>query len=261
MKHVSGINEAKLKTSECAHKNHPAAGVRNHVIILSDRDYHIGQIADICGMSRRAVSRVTEKWEKTGIRGLYDEPRPGRPRILTPGDEDSVYETVGEKPSPPARVPAAPEDERGTTVSRPTLRRVIKGERTRKRIRTSPKPKRNEEELREKQEEIRQPEQRREDREIGVICSDASGFSETPCIPHARQPKGEHIKIAPTGGQRLSVSAFTDKAGNCTSFMSECSISTDVVITCADNFAGKTEKDADGMCRGNSHQLRFPVCH
>ena len=71
MKYVSGPDGAELKTLECAHKNHPVAGVRNraHVIILSGRGCQPGQIADICGMSRQAVFRVMEKWEKIGYQG------------------------------------------------------------------------------------------------------------------------------------------------------------------------------------------------
>ncbi|MDM8548430.1 IS630 family transposase [Desulfobacterales bacterium HSG2] len=234
MKHVSGLDEPELKTLECAHRNHPVARVRNraHVIILSSRGCQLGRIADICGMSRQAVSRVMEKWEKTGVRGLCDEPRPGRPRLLTPEDEDFVREIVREEPRSPAKVLAALEDERGRTVSKPTLRRVIRGERTWKRIRTSLKPKRNEAEFREKQEEISHLEQRREDGEIGVFYFDGAGFNETPCIPYAWQPKGEYIEIAPSKGQRLNVLAFMDKANNCTPFVFECSINTDVVIAC-----------------------------
>ncbi len=245
MKYVSALDEAELKTLECAHENHPVARVRNraHVIILSGRGYQLGQIADICGMSRQAVSRVMEKWEKIGIRGLYDEPRPGRPRILTPEDEDFVREIVGEEPRSPAKVLAALEDERGKTVSKPTLRRVIRGERSWKRIRTSLKPKRNEEKFREKQEEIRGLEQRREDGEIGVFYFDGAGFNETPCIPYAWQPKGEYIEIAPSKGQRLNILAFMDKADNCTPFVFECSINTDIVIACFDNFSEKIEKE------------------
>ncbi len=72
MKCVSAPDEAELKTLECAHENHPVARVRNraHVTILSGRGCQLGQIADICGMSRQAVSRVMEKWEKIGVRGL-----------------------------------------------------------------------------------------------------------------------------------------------------------------------------------------------
>jgi len=47
MKYVADITEAKLKTSEAAHKNHPTDGVRNraHVIILSHKGFGMQKIA------------------------------------------------------------------------------------------------------------------------------------------------------------------------------------------------------------------------
>jgi hypothetical protein len=48
MKYVSGLAEAEAAALECAHKNHPSAGVRNraYMIILSNkgRTYALGFI-------------------------------------------------------------------------------------------------------------------------------------------------------------------------------------------------------------------------
>jgi len=46
MKYVSGLSEAEARTLECAHKNHPSAGVRNraHMIILSNKGYQLKDI-------------------------------------------------------------------------------------------------------------------------------------------------------------------------------------------------------------------------
>jgi len=46
MKYVSDLEEAELKTLECAHKNHPVSRVRNraHMIILSCKGYHLGEM-------------------------------------------------------------------------------------------------------------------------------------------------------------------------------------------------------------------------
>ena len=98
MKFVVGITETELKTLEDAHKDHQTARVRKraHVIILSNKGYKMQNIADICGLDRHAVSRVIDNWNEFGILGLYDAPRSGRPRILTPEDEEFVHELVEE---------------------------------------------------------------------------------------------------------------------------------------------------------------------
>lgn len=238
MKYVADITEAELKTLEAAHKNHQTARVRNraHVIILSHKGFQMRKIAEICGIDRHAVSRVINNWEQFGIRGLYDAPRPGRPNILTPEDEEFVHEAVGKEPRSTKKIIILLGDRRGKTVSSSTVRRVIRKNRVWKRIRKSLKGKRDEEEFRKKQEEIRELEERREKGEIDVRYFDGAGFNETPCVPYAYQPKGKYIELTPSGGQTLNILGFMNKDNECTPFVFECTINSDVVIACFDNF-------------------------
>jgi len=128
MKYVSEITGAELTTLESAHKNHPVARVRNraHIIILSNINYQIKEIVAICRVSRYAVSRAIDRWEKYGLRGLYDKNRSGRTRILTPEDEDFINDTVKKDPRSINRIVGALEEERGKKVSKKTVKRVIK---------------------------------------------------------------------------------------------------------------------------------------
>ncbi|MCP4110592.1 MAG: IS630 family transposase [Desulfobacteraceae bacterium] len=241
MKYVTDITEAELKTLEAAHKNHQTARVRNraHVIILSHKGFQMQKIAEICGIDRHAVSRVINNWKKFGIRGLYDAPRSGRPKILTPEDEEFVHGLVEEEPRSTKKIIITLEDQRGKTVSSSTIRRVIKKKRVWKRIRKSLKNKRDEEKFRKKQEEIRELEERREKGEIDVQYFDGAGFNETPCVPYAYQPKGEYIELTPARGQTLNVLGFMNKDNECTPFVFECTINSDVVTACFDNFVNK----------------------
>lgn len=245
MKYVGDISEAELKALESAHKNHPTARVRNraHVIILSYKGFKMQNIADICGIDRHAVSRVIDKWNKFGILGLYDAPRSGRPRILTPEDEEFVHELVVEEPRSTKKIIVTLEDQRGKKVSGSTVRRVIKKKCVWKRIRKSLKGKRDEEDFRKKQEEIRELEERREKGEIDVQYFDGAGFNETPCVPYAYQPKGEYIELTPAKGQTLNVLGFMNKDNDCTPFVFECTINSDVVIACFDNFVKKITQE------------------
>lgn len=238
MKYVADITEAELKTLEDAHKNHQTARVRNraHVIILSHKGFQMQKIGEICAIDRHAVSRVIDNWDKYGILGLYDAPRSGRPKILTPEDEEFVHEIVKEEPRSTKKIIITLEDQRGKKVSGSTVRRVIKKKCIWKRIRKSLKNKRDEEEFRKKQEEIRALEERREKGEIDVQYSDGAGFNETPCVPYAYQPKGEYIELTPAKGQTLNVLGFMNKDNECTPFVFECTINSDVVIACFDNF-------------------------
>ena len=107
----------------------------------------------------------------------------------------------------------------------------------RKRIRKSLKGKRDEEKFREAQEEIKLPEQRRKNGEIELYYFDEAGFNPTPCVPYARQPTGEYIEAPSAKGESLNVLAFMNKDNDCTPFIFESRVNTDVVIACFDSFS------------------------
>lgn len=240
MKYVGELTETEAVTLEFAYKNHSSARVRSraHIIILSSKGYNLQEITDICGMTRQTVSAVIDRWETSGLIGLYDRPRPGRPRSLTSGDEDFIYDFTEREPRSVNRVIAALEGVRGKKVSKSTLRRVLKKKKVWKRIRKSLKGKRNEEKFREAREEIKCLEQRRQNGEIKVYYFDEAGFSLTPCVPYAWQPTGEYIEVPSAKGETLNVLAFMNKNNDCTPFIFESRVNTDVVVACFDSFSG-----------------------
>jgi transposase len=128
MKYVSKLTEAELTTLESAHKNHPISRVRMraHVIILSFEGRQIKDITKICRISRFAVSRVINRWEENGFRGLFDNPRSGRTRSLTAEDEELIHKMVEEDPRSVKKIISTLEDQRGKKVSRSTVKRAIK---------------------------------------------------------------------------------------------------------------------------------------
>lgn len=240
MKYVGELTASEWVTLESAYKNHPSARVRGraHIIILSGKGFHLQEIADICGMTRQTVSAVIDRWETSGLIGLYDRPRPGRPRSLTSGDEDFIYDFTEREPRSVNRIIAALEGVRGKKVGKSTVRRVLKKKKVWKRIRKSLKGKRDEEKFRKAREEIKQSEQRREKGEIGVYYFDEAGFSLTPCVPYAWRPTGEYIEVPSAKGGTLNVLAFMNKDNDCTPFIFESRVNTDVVTACFDSFSG-----------------------
>jgi len=239
VKYVGELTEAESVTLEFAYKNHLSARVRSraHIIILSSKGYPLQEIADICEMTRQTVSAVIDRWEASGLIGLYDGPRPGKPRSPTSEDEDFIYDFTDQEPRSVNKIIAAPENLRGEKVGRSTVRRVLKKKKVWKRIRKSLKGKRNEEKFREAREEIKLPEQRRENGELELYYFDEAGFNLTPCVPYAWQPTGEYIEVPSAKGGSLNVLAFMNKDNDCTSFIFESRVNTDVVIVCFDSFS------------------------
>jgi transposase len=128
MKYVNSLNDTESATLRSAHKNHPSARVRtrSQIILLSNQGYYVKEIAAICQMTRQAVSDVIDRWEQSGLIGLYDKPRPGQPRKLTPEDEEFILYIINQDPRSLNPAMAALEDQRGKKVSRATVIRVLK---------------------------------------------------------------------------------------------------------------------------------------
>lgn len=244
MKFVKALTECELNTLESARKYHPTSRVRNraHIIILSNDKRQIKDISNICGVTRYTVSTTIDNWKENGLAGIYDKPRSGRPRSLTPEDEEFIHELVDEESRSVKKIVIALEDQRGKKVSKETVKRVIKKRRVWKRIRKSLKPKRDEEKFRRAQARIESLEERRLAGEIDIFYFDGSGFDLVPSVPYAWQPKGEYIEVPAAKSQRINVLGFMNKDNDCTPFMFESNIDSDAVIACFNNFSGTITK-------------------
>ena len=147
MKYVAPLSEPELSTLHEMAESHPSRRVRLRALalILSDRCYPIQEIAEIVGVGRQTVSSWLDHWEESGLRGLYDHPRDGRPLKLSREDEEFIRAHMEEEPRSVKRTLALLDQERGKQVSRWTLKRSLKKAKLRwKRVRKSLQSKRDE---------------------------------------------------------------------------------------------------------------------
>jgi hypothetical protein len=63
---------------------------RAHAIILSEKKFPVETISSIFDVHRDTVSRWIDVWQYQGVNGLYDAPKPGRPRINLSNVTDST---------------------------------------------------------------------------------------------------------------------------------------------------------------------------
>jgi len=99
---------------------------RAHAILLSFEKYPIDEIAVICGVHRNTVSRWIERWNEFGLKGLRDVEKDGRPPILTLEEQATTVEIALLNPRFPHRQLSRIKAETGKTISRYTLKRLIK---------------------------------------------------------------------------------------------------------------------------------------
>ena len=117
-------------------------------IKLNATGYSILQIIDLLGVHYKSAYNWISRYEKEGVAGLKDKPKSGRPPILTEKDKDRVEAFIQETPQQPKVVLARVETELGKTISRDTLRRVLKGlDHTYRRVRKSLRSKRDDQEF------------------------------------------------------------------------------------------------------------------
>ena len=99
---------------------------RSHAILLSFEKYSIDEIARICGVHRNAVSRWINRWNESGLTGLGDVEKKGRPPILSLEEQAKTVEIAMRNPKFPHRQLSQIKAVTGKTISAYTLKRVIK---------------------------------------------------------------------------------------------------------------------------------------
>ena len=100
MKKVRCLTQNEQNTLENAEKKHSSARVRRRaqIILLSNKGYELKEIADICRITRQTASVTINRWEDSGLSGLYDAPRPGQPPVLTDEDIQFIHDMAESEP-------------------------------------------------------------------------------------------------------------------------------------------------------------------
>jgi transposase len=128
MKFVAPLSDPEIQTLIEMQRFHASrrARMRAHGIVLSHQGYSIKHIAAVYQVSRYAVSGWIDRWQNSGLVGLYDQPRPGRPMRLNPDEQRLVEQYVQEHPKALKRVVQRLEQETHKRVSTKTIKRLIK---------------------------------------------------------------------------------------------------------------------------------------
>lgn len=128
MKYVKPLTEAEQITLREAWKEGPTARVRQraHALYLSGQRFRIPQLVSIFEVDRDTLSSWIDDWEREGLMGLYDKPRPGRPPIYTLEEQQRLQELVDREPRQLKCAQAQLEAETGKGACTRTLSRALK---------------------------------------------------------------------------------------------------------------------------------------
>lgn len=245
-KFVNPLNEEEINSLNNIIDNNSSARVRKRAqaILLSSRGYGIDEISDIVDFHRDSISTWIDAWEEQGIDGLFDKQRSGAPAKFTKSEKELVEELIKKNPASPKTVRAKFFKLTGKTISASTLKRILKAAGLCwKRVRKSLKGKRDEKEFKKAKEEIEELKQKQEDGEIDLFYFDETGFNLDPSVPYAYQPIGDTLEIPASSSKRLNVLGFYNTDNTLVPFCFECSVNSDVVIACFNEFAKTITKE------------------
>ncbi len=91
--------EATLRMWAGARKGERRMAERAQVILLSAQGFTVAQVRAKTGLSAKACSKWRKRFAATGLDGLADMPRAGRPRSIAPETRLSVVALASSKPS------------------------------------------------------------------------------------------------------------------------------------------------------------------
>jgi len=63
---------------------------RAHAILLSNKGYSIEQLSGIFEVRRATMGEWFDRWEESGIKGLSDAAKKGRPSIFTKSEQKKL---------------------------------------------------------------------------------------------------------------------------------------------------------------------------
>jgi len=221
----------------------PAIRQRAHCILLSAQGRSIAQLMQIFDVSRKTIHNWFGAWETSKLVGLCDQPGRGRKPTFTPEQQAQIKQWAKQSPKQLQRVLQNIEQEWKIKVSKDTVKRVLKSlamswRRVRRVVGGRPDKQEYDQKLLQLRELLEQEKQGK----IDVRYLDESGFSLMPTVPYAWQEKGAGLSLPSQHSKRLNVVGLMNRSNDLFAYVFEDSITSEVILTCIDNFVRQSTK-------------------
>jgi transposase len=263
MRFITPLSAPVKETLNELFRNHPKhrTRIRGHMILLSAEHFTIEEIARIYQVQRETVSGCFNNWESAGIVGLFDNPKSGRPRILSPQEEKQAIEFLKKDPRSIKQAQSRLELEIQKQISSWTFKRIAQRfGLIWKRMRCSLKNKRDQAAFEETQKEIAYLHEREARGELLVYYYDESGVSLTPLIPYGWQANGETVQLPSSRSKRLNILGFYTRNNQFESTTMEGSVNSKCIIAYFDRFCEQNDKEivviVDNASTHTSHAFK-----
>ena len=241
---IEPLNGSEKETLIALHKENSKnwrVRYRAHIILLINKGMRIRDICKIYDLDEDTVSATIRNWETYGIAGLFEGSRSGRPSIYNEKDAEEIIEFIKAEPRQIKVAKEKIESKTGKRSSTKTIKRIAKKFKLNwKRVKKTTKKKPDKKEYNAKKNEIMQYVEKEKKGDIALYFFDGSGFSLTSNIPYAWQEIANHIEIPASRSKQLNVLGFLSRMGDFYSYVTECNVDADVLITTFQEFAKNT---------------------
>jgi transposase len=244
MRFIQGLSHETTKLLQKVYKASKYHQVRQRAqcILLSYQGYMTNELAHIFQVDRITIYNWFNAWESHHFAGLYDSKGRGRRPILNAEQQEQVREWAQQYPRNLNKLIALIREAFDLEISKDTIKRVLKAmqfrwRRIRKKVKGAPDPQVYADRKQALEVLI-------EEDKAGIIdlrYFDESGFCLVPYIPYAWQENGDTIAIASGHSQRLNVLGFMNKHDDLDAYCFECSVTSEIVIGCFDDFCKHIE--------------------
>jgi transposase len=217
---------------------HPRTRQRAQCILLSYEGYSVPELARIFRVTQVTIYTWFNTWETRRFPGLYDRPGKGNTPKLTTAQQEQVKAWAQAFPRQLRKIGDLIKETVEIEVSPWTIRRILKAlgatwRRVRRKVKRKPDP----QEYEGKKQELEQLQAQHDKGEIDLRYVDQSGFCLIPIIPYAWQFKGETIELPSSSSRkRLNVIGFFNTTNELQAYTFECTIDSDIMIACIDDF-------------------------
>lgn len=127
-RYVSPLSESLQEALLAIYRSHPDFSCRQRAqaILLSHKGYNLQQLQAILDVDRDTLSQWLNRFEQSGLEGLRDQPRSGRPPIYSQADIQLLKSLIDDEPRQIKQAQAVLESATGKSSCTETLRRALK---------------------------------------------------------------------------------------------------------------------------------------
>ena len=210
---------------------------RAQCMLLSAEGYSVPELAQIFRVHHVTIYHWFDAWEARQFDGLTDLPGRGNTPKIAPSHYAQIQAWTREFPRQLSTIRQRIHDHLGIPISARTLSRLlhhlgISWRRVRRKVNGQPNP----EEYAQKTQELDALEAQHQQGSLDVRYVDQTGFCLYPYLPYAWQEKGTTISLPSAHSPRLNTVGFFNIDNDFQAYTFECSIDSDIMIACIDEF-------------------------